>query len=84
MGIVIKQSIRSSLLAYIGFAIGAINFLFIFPKFLSVDQVGLLRVIPSAAFLLATFAQLGLAPGIIKFLPSYKSGSVERKGRSAG
>jgi len=79
MGIVIKQSIRSSLLAYIGFAIGAINFLFIFPKFLSVDQVGLLRVIPSAAFLLATFAQLGLAPGIIKFLPSYKSGSVERK-----
>jgi len=79
MGIVIKQSIRSSLLAYIGFAIGAINFLFIFPKFLSVDQVGLLRVIPSAAFLMATFAQLGLAPSIIKFLPSYKSGSNERK-----
>jgi O-antigen/teichoic acid export membrane protein len=79
MGIVIKQSIRSSLLAYVGFAIGAVNFLFIFPKFLSVDQVGLLRVIPSAAFLMATFAQLGLAPGIIKFLPSYKSGSIERK-----
>lgn len=79
MGIVIKQSVRSSLLAYIGFAIGAINFLFIFPKFLSVDQVGLLRVIPSAAFLMATFAQLGLAPSIIKFLPSYKSGSNERK-----
>jgi len=79
MGIVIKQSIRSSLLAYIGFTIGAINFLFIFPKFLSVEQVGLLRVIPSAAFLMATFAQLGLAPSIIKFLPRYKTGSIQRK-----
>ena len=79
MGIVIRQSIRSSLLAYIGFTIGAINFLFIFPQFLSAEQVGLIRVIPSAAFLMATFAQLGLAPSVIKFLPAFKSGSVKRK-----
>ncbi len=79
MGIVIKQSIRSSFLAYIGVALGAVNILFIFPRFLSADQIGLVRVIPSAAFLMATFAQLGLAQGILKFLPSFSPGTRKRK-----
>ncbi len=79
MGIVIRQSLRSSTLAYIGFAIGAINFLFIFPKFLTTDEVGLIRVIPSAAFLLATFAQLGLPQGILKFLPTFDSNDQKKK-----
>ena len=69
MGIVIKQSIRSSIFAYIGVIIGALNFLYFFPKFLSPDQVGLIRVIPSAAFLMATFAQLGLSSSMIRFYP---------------
>ena len=76
MGVVIKQSIRSSAIAYVGVAIGYVNLLWLFPYFMSAEQVGLMRLVQVSATLLATFGQLGLHQTTIRFFPEFK----EQKG----
>ncbi|WP_422362171.1 lipopolysaccharide biosynthesis protein [Reichenbachiella sp.] len=72
MGVVIKQSSISALFTYIGAAIGFINTIVLFPIFLSTEQIGLIRVIPSTAFLITSFSQLGIASTLQKFAPELK------------
>jgi O-antigen/teichoic acid export membrane protein len=69
MGLVIRQSIYTTLISYAGAAIGYLNLLYLFPKFLEPEQVGLLRTIQDAAILLAPFAAFGLAHSIFRFYP---------------
>lgn len=69
MGLVIRQSIQSSIISYAGVAIGYINLLYLYPKFLSLEQVGLFRTIQDAAILFAPFAQFGLAQTIVRYYP---------------
>ena len=72
MGVIQRQSIRSSVFIMLGFAIGAFNMLIIAPKVLSSTQLGLTRVITDAALTLATLCTLGSHPIIYKFFPFYK------------
>ncbi|WP_420579828.1 lipopolysaccharide biosynthesis protein [Reichenbachiella sp.] len=72
MGVVIKQSSISAFFTYLGAAIGFVNTIILFPLFLSTEQIGLLRVIPSTAFLITSFAQLGIASTLQKFAPELK------------
>ena len=72
MGIVINQSIRSSVVAYLGVIIGFINVLWLYTYFFTPEQIGLFRLIQSSAFLLATFGQIGLGSSVIKFFPRFK------------
>jgi O-antigen/teichoic acid export membrane protein len=69
MGIVIRQSIYSTIISYLGVAIGYINLLYLYPKFLSLEQVGLFRTIQDAAILFTPFAQFGLTQTIFRFYP---------------
>lgn len=71
MGIVIRQSIYSTIISYAGVVIGYINLLYLYPKFLSLDQIGLFRTIQDAAILLAPFAQFGLTQSIFRFYPQF-------------
>lgn len=69
MGIVIRQSIYTTIISYIGAVLGYINLLYLFPKFLAPEQVGLLRTVQDAAILFVPFAQFGLAQSIFRFHP---------------
>jgi O-antigen/teichoic acid export membrane protein len=71
MGIVIRQSIYSTIISYVGVVIGYINLLYLYPKFLSLEQIGLFRTIQDAAILLAPFAQFGLTQSIFRFYPQF-------------
>ncbi len=71
MGIVVRQSILTSIVSYAGIIIGYINLLYLYPKFLEKEQLGLLRAIQDSAMLMAPFATLGLAQGILRFFPQY-------------
>ncbi|MFT6055177.1 MAG: O-antigen/teichoic acid export membrane protein [Roseivirga sp.] len=73
MGIVINQSIKSSVIAYLGVLIGYANVLWLFPYFLESEQIGLFRLIQSSAFLMATFGQFGLSSSLVKFFPRFKN-----------
>ncbi|MEJ7769716.1 MAG: polysaccharide biosynthesis C-terminal domain-containing protein [Chitinophagaceae bacterium] len=71
MGIIQKQSINSSIFILIGFAIGALNILVLFPKFLTPDQFGLTRAMMDISLTLATLGTLGSLTVIYKFSPFY-------------
>ena len=69
MGLVIRQSAITTAIAYCGVAIGYVNLLYLYPKFLEPGQIGLLRTIQDAAILFTPFAQFGLAQSIIRYYP---------------
>lgn len=71
MGIVIRQSVITTIISYTGVAIGYINLLYLFPKFLLPEQLGLLRTVQDAAILFAPFAQFGIAQSIYRFYPKF-------------
>lgn len=72
MGVVVRQSIASSIISYLGVLIGYVNLLYLYPRFLEMEQVGLLRTIQDAAILFAPFAQMGVAQSLIRFYPQYR------------
>ena len=59
MGVIIKQSIKSTIISYVGILIGAFNFLLLFPKYLKPEEFGLIRLLQDIPSLFALFVQLG-------------------------
>lgn len=72
MGVVLRQSFLSTVLTYVGVVIGYVNVLILFPRFLTPEEIGLVRLIPSAAFLLLPLAQLGLAQCTVRYFPAFE------------
>ena len=73
MGIVVKQSIKNTLITYLGFAIGAINVLFLFTKFMSSEYYGVIAYILSTANILMPLMAFGTHNTIVKFYTSFKT-----------
>jgi O-antigen/teichoic acid export membrane protein len=71
MGVIIRQSIATTIISYVGLIIGYLNLLYLYPLFLSPDQVGLMRTVQDAAILMAQFAQFGLAQSVIRYFPRF-------------
>lgn len=79
MGIVARQSLITSIISYIGVAIGYINLIFLYPKFLELDQIGLMRAIQDSGMLLTPFVSLGLNQCISRYYPKF---SISKKSLS--
>ncbi|PNQ72887.1 sugar isomerase [Hanstruepera neustonica] len=73
MGIVVNQSIKNTIITYLGFGIGAINVLFLFTQFLSDEYFGLITYILSTANVMMPILAFGVHNTIIKFYSSYKT-----------
>jgi O-antigen/teichoic acid export membrane protein len=71
MGIIQKQGIRSSLFIMLGFVIGAINLLVLFPLFFDKNDQGLVRALIDIGATLSVFCTLGTLPVVYKFYPFY-------------
>jgi len=75
MGLIRKQSLQASIFIYIGFAIGALNTLVLFPneKYFSLAEFGLTKILLDVSLLISMLCTLGTYPAIVKFSPFYKS-----------
>jgi O-antigen/teichoic acid export membrane protein len=73
MGVIIKQSFTNLITTYFGFAIGAINTLFLFTYFLEQEYYGLVTFLLSAASLLWPFMAFGVHSTLIKFFTFYRT-----------
>lgn len=78
MGLVIRQSTYSTIFSYAGALIGAANTIWLFPKFMSLDEIGLYNVILNAAILMVPFAHLGLSQSIVRYFPKFKQTAKTR------
>lgn len=72
MGIVFKQSLSNTLITYLGFAIGAVNHLFLFTRFLTDEYFGLVTVILSASGILMPIMAFGVQNTLVKYYSSFK------------
>lgn len=73
MGIVLKQSLNNTIVTYIGFAIGAINTLFLYTNFMQADHYGLVQVVLSVATVLMPILAFGVPNALVKFYSSFDS-----------
>lgn len=72
MGIVLKQSINNTIVTYIGFAIGAVNTLFLYTNFMHPDSYGLIQVVFSVSAVLMPIMAFGVPNSLVKFYSSFK------------
>lgn len=77
MGVIKRQGITNTVITYIGVIIGAINIIFVQPKLLSQEELGLTRLLYDFAYTIGLAVPLGLPNIIVKFFPFFKS--VEKK-----
>lgn len=73
MGIIIRQSIKGTIVNYVGAFIGFLTTMFVLTKFLQPEEIGLTRVIYEAALLMCGFAQLGTSASAIRFFPYFRN-----------
>lgn len=71
MGIIIRQSVKTTLVNFIGVGVAAISTLFIYPLF--PDIYGFAQFIIGTAALFVPFASIGLVSTIIKFFPKFQT-----------
>ncbi|MBQ3999078.1 MAG: oligosaccharide flippase family protein [Paludibacteraceae bacterium] len=77
MGVIAKQSIRGTIVTYLGIAVGIVTTFFVLTRFLTTEEVGLTRVLIDAAVLFVGLAQLGTNASIIRFYPYFREKNSE-------
>lgn len=71
MGVIAKQSIRGTIVTYLGIAVGVVTTFFVLTRFLTTEEIGLARVLIDTAVLFIGLAQLGTSSSIIRFYPYF-------------
>lgn len=71
MGIVLKQSFRNTIFIFLGFGLGGINTLFLYPNLLEDNYYGLVIYLLSTSNLLMPLIAFGIHHTIVKFFSSY-------------
>ncbi len=79
MGKILKQSFWTTIVIYFGVLLGFINSIILFPKFLTTEQIGLIRQIISASTILIPIATFGVSSTYVKFYPLVKESTKEKK-----
>ena len=73
MGIVQNQSIKNTIITFLGFGIGAINALFLYTLFLGKLHYGIVATILSGANIMMPLMAFGAQNTLIRFFSSYKN-----------
>ncbi|MDR3046493.1 MAG: oligosaccharide flippase family protein [Bacteroidales bacterium] len=71
MGVIIRQSIKGTIVNYIGAFVGFLTTFFIITKFLTAEELGLTRILLDASMLFVGLAQFGTTSSIIRFYPYF-------------
>lgn len=79
MGIVLRQSFKNIVATYFGFAIGALNTLFLFTYFLSKAQYGLVSYVTSTATILSPFISFGVHNTWVRYYSAYTDRQEQAK-----
>lgn len=73
MGIVLNQSLKNTIITYIGFGIGGINTIYLYPVFLGATFYGLTNYITSSANVIMPLFAIGMQNTLVKFYSQYET-----------
>ena len=80
MGIVVRQSIKSSIGYYLGVGLGAVNTLYVSTNFMDTSQLATSRLLLENGLIFAAFAHLGIPNICDRYLSKYKDKETEHHG----
>ncbi len=80
MGVIKRQGIKNTIITYIGVLIGAINIVFIQPKLLTPEELGLTRLLYDFAYMIGLAVPLGLPNLIVRYFPFFKNKDLKHNG----
>jgi O-antigen/teichoic acid export membrane protein len=80
VGVIKRQGIKNTIITYIGILIGAVNIIFIQPKLLTPEELGLTRLLYDFAYIIGLAVPLGLPNIIVKFFPFFKDRNLKHNG----
>lgn len=80
MGILARQTVRNTLLAYVGLFLGFLNIAILYPRVLAEDEFGLTRLLVSIATIAGACAQFGMDNTIVRYFPYFRDGSRRNNG----
>ncbi|MCB8994772.1 MAG: lipopolysaccharide biosynthesis protein [Bacteroidales bacterium] len=72
MGIIQTQSIKGTIYSYLGVGIGFVITALLFPRILSSEEIGLLKLLVSFSIIFAQFASLGFIQVINRLFPYFR------------
>ncbi|WGK93672.1 MULTISPECIES: oligosaccharide flippase family protein [Flavobacterium] len=79
MGIVLNQSLKNTIITYIGFGIGGISTIFLFPPILGKTYYGLSNYILSCANVIMPLFAIGMQNTLVKFYSQCKTEKEENQ-----
>jgi O-antigen/teichoic acid export membrane protein len=80
MGVIQRQGIKQSLATYVGVLIGVVNLLYIYPKFITPEELGLVQFVKETAMMIAPLIFLGSNTIIIRYFPHFKDATRKHNG----
>ncbi|MDR2651850.1 MAG: polysaccharide biosynthesis protein [Prevotellaceae bacterium] len=80
MGIIFRQSIKGTIVHWIGAVIGMVTMLYVQPYFLKTEEIGLMKVLYESGLLICGFALLGAPTSTIRFFPYFKNNKNKDNG----
>ncbi|GIZ10524.1 lipopolysaccharide biosynthesis protein [Flavobacterium sp. UMI-01] len=73
MGIVLNQSLKNTIITYLGFGVGAINTLYLYPVFLGATYYAVANYILSAANVIMPLFAIGMQNTLVKYYTQYNT-----------
>jgi O-antigen/teichoic acid export membrane protein len=80
MGVIARQSIKGTIVTYIGAFIGFLTTFFIMTRYLTAEEIGLARVLQDTSVMLSGLASLGTSSSIIRFFPRFNDEGSKNHG----
>jgi len=80
VGVIQKQSITGVIWSYVGVGLGFLTTAILFTRFLSTEEIGLLRVLVSYSAVLAMFGSLGMNAVTTKMFPQFRDENAKHQG----
>lgn len=78
MGIIQRQSIKNSILNYVGAGIGAVSTFLVYP--LAIEVHGMINFLKVTALLCIPLANLGIQTLVVRFFPQFKDAEQDHNG----
>lgn len=80
LGVIAKQGILNSIFSYIGVLLGFVSIVYIQPRFLSTEEIGLTRILVSFSYMACIFIPLGIGSVTTRFFPRIRNPENQHNG----
>ncbi|HRG87773.1 MAG TPA: polysaccharide biosynthesis C-terminal domain-containing protein [Chitinophagales bacterium] len=80
MGIIQRQGLKNTIVTFAGILLGFVSLLYIQPKFLTAEEIGLTRVLFSFSSLVGVFLPLGIGTITVRYFPVFRNQHKQHNG----